>query len=65
MMVIADYTDQSNWIITEFLHEIRQPNLPVNLFISGNPSTDTILMNGPITQSSYIEAIETVGGKKS
>lgn len=61
-MVIADYTDQSNWIIKEFLFEIRQPNLPVNLFIPGNPSKTTIMMNGPITQASYLDALDKVGG---
>ena len=62
LMVIADYTDQSNWIIKEFLFEIRQPNLPVNLFIPGNPAKTTIMMNGPITQASYLDALDKVGG---
>jgi len=60
LMVRADHTDR-DWIISEFLYEIKQPNLPVNLFIPGNPSKKTILMNGPITQNMYIDAINEVG----
>ncbi|MFT4546314.1 MAG: hypothetical protein ACI8XO_000292 [Verrucomicrobiales bacterium] len=64
MMVLADYTDRGNWVIGEFLiKEIKKPNIPVNLFISGDPSKEPILMNGPITQNSYIDAINKVGGK--
>lgn len=62
LMVRADYTDRNNWVIGDFLiKDIKKPNLPVNLFIPGNPSKKPITMNGPITQNSYIEAINEVG----
>jgi hypothetical protein len=61
-MVIADYTDDSNWVIGEFLlNDIQRPNIPVNLFIPADPAKKPILMNGPITQGMYIEAINEVG----
>ena len=62
-MVLADYTDRANWVIGEFLiQEIKKPNLPVNLFIPGNPSKKPVTLNGPITQKVYIETINQVGG---
>ncbi len=62
MMVLADYTDRANWVIGEFLiKEIKKPNIPVNLFIPGDPSKEPILMNGPITQKSYIDNINKTG----
>lgn len=61
-MVLADNTSRRNWMIAEFLDEIKRSTLPVNLFISGNPNQKAILFNGPITQQSYIDAINEVGG---
>ena len=62
-MIYADYTDRSNWVIGEFIiSEIKKPNLPVNLFIPGNPSKTPIILNSPITQKMYIDAINEVGG---
>ena len=61
-MVRADGTSDKNWVIWEFLQSIKQPNLPVNLFIPADSSKKTVLLNGPITQNTYIEAADSVGG---
>ena len=61
-MIYADNTSRKNWMIAEFLHEIRRSTLPVNLFISGNPTKKAVLYNSPITQNMYLEALEEVGG---
>ena len=62
-MVRADWTSKENWVIGEFLvNEIKKPNLPVNLFIPADSSKKTVLLNGPITQNTYIEAADSVGG---
>ena len=66
LMIRADYTDRGNWVIGDFLiKEIKKPNLPVNLFIPGNPSKKPAILNGPITQNKYIETINQVGGAGS
>ena len=59
-MVMADGTDDRHWVIWEFLNKIKQPNLPLNLFIPADESKKTVFFNGPITQKSYLGAIEKI-----
>lgn len=66
LMVIADWTDKSNWVIGEFLvKELKQPNIPVNLFIPGDPAKAPIIYNTIITQNMYVDAINEVGDARS
>jgi thiol:disulfide interchange protein len=61
LMVIADWTD-NNWVIAEFLHAVKQPNIPYYLFIPGNPTKETIALRALIQPQQFIDAINTVGG---
>ncbi len=61
LMIVADWTDD-NWVIAEFLHAVKQPNIPYYLFIPGDPTKETVSLRGLIPQQSkFIDSINAAG----